>query len=306
MPNKDNHIYDKQTRTWFDVTPEQFREYDRWRTRIRKREQAHGHCMCPRSKWWLCDGMCQDCEFHAAGDTISLDAPVANDDGDEVSLGDTLMDPDSLFDSILCDKAEMDMPQNTTVKAQRQSLRNIHYALLTSDTAEGVSYEKPEPLVGAISASISPTTNQEKLWADDGVFDIASQLGDITLELELAALPMKAQAILLGHKYEKGVMVQNASDEAPYVAIGFMSQPQPNQFRCVWLYKGKFQLVEDEYSTSNDSPAWRQPKLTGTFVQRDYDGNWQISADTSDPEFTGVDSWFNEVYEETKETNGEG
>lgn len=118
---------------------------------------------------------------------------------------------------------------------------------------------------------------------------------------------MKAQAVLLGHKYEKGVMVQNASDEAPYVAIGFMSQPQPNQFRCVWLYKGKFQLVEDEYSTSNDSPAWRQPKLTGTFVQRDYDGNWQISADTSDPEFTGVDSWFNEVYEETNETtNGEG
>ena len=88
------------------------------------------------------------------------------------------------------------MPNNSTVKAQRQSLRNIHYALLTSDTPEGVTYAKPEPLVGAISASISPTTNQEKLWADDGVFDIASQLGDITLELELAALPMKAQAIL--------------------------------------------------------------------------------------------------------------
>ena len=31
------------------------------------------------------------------------------------------------------------MPQNTTVKAQRQTLRNIPYALLTSDTAEGVS-----------------------------------------------------------------------------------------------------------------------------------------------------------------------
>ncbi len=82
---------------------------------------------------------------------------------------------------------------------------------------------------------------------------------------------------------------------------------QPNQFRCVWLYKGKFQLVEDEYSTSNDSPAWRQPKLTGTFVQRDYDGNWQISADTSDPDFTGVDAWFNAVYEaaKTTDTNGE-
>ena len=69
------------------------------------------------------------------------------------------------------------MPNNSTVKAQRQSLRNIHYAILTSDTAEGAVYETPQPLVGAISASISPTTNQEKLWADDGVFDIASQLG---------------------------------------------------------------------------------------------------------------------------------
>ena len=52
------------------------------------------------------------------------------------------------------------MPNNSTVKAQRQSLRNIHYAILTSDTTEGAVYETPQPLVGAISASISPTTNQ--------------------------------------------------------------------------------------------------------------------------------------------------
>ena len=48
------------------------------------------------------------------------------------------------------------MPNNSTVKAQRQSLRNIHYAILTSDTEEGAVYESPQPLVGAISASISP------------------------------------------------------------------------------------------------------------------------------------------------------
>ncbi len=102
-----NHIYDKQTRTWFEVTPEQYEEYDRWRTRIRKREQYHGRCMCPRSKWWLCDCMCQDCEYRASGDTISLDAPVANEDGDEVTLADTLMDPASLFVSAMCEKEEL-------------------------------------------------------------------------------------------------------------------------------------------------------------------------------------------------------
>ncbi len=71
-------IYDKQTKTWFEVSPEQYEEFDRWRTNLRKREQYHHRCMCPRSKWWLCDGMCQDCEFHAPGDTLSLDMTVAN------------------------------------------------------------------------------------------------------------------------------------------------------------------------------------------------------------------------------------
>lgn len=55
------------------------------------------------------------------------------------------------------------MADNSTVRAQRQSLRNIHYAILSSDTAEGAAYETPQPLAGAISASISPTTSQEKL-----------------------------------------------------------------------------------------------------------------------------------------------
>ena len=42
---KTSRIYDKQTRTWLEITPEQYEEYDRWRTRIRKREQYHGRCM---------------------------------------------------------------------------------------------------------------------------------------------------------------------------------------------------------------------------------------------------------------------
>lgn len=101
-------IYDKQTKTWFEVTPEQYAEFDQWRTNKRKREQYHGRCMCPRNKWWLCDGLCDDCEFHAPGDMLSLDKPVSNDDGDEVTLLDTLVDPSPSIESILCDKAELD------------------------------------------------------------------------------------------------------------------------------------------------------------------------------------------------------
>lgn len=106
--NNVKRIYDKQTKTWFEVSPEQYEEFDRWRTNLRKREQYHHRCMCPRSKWWLCDGMCQDCEFHAPGDTLSLDMPVSNEDGDEVTLLDTLVDPTPTIESVICDKAELD------------------------------------------------------------------------------------------------------------------------------------------------------------------------------------------------------
>ena len=111
MKNNENsvkRIYDKQTKTWFEVSPEQNEEFDRWRTNLRKREQYHHRCMCPRSKWWLCDGMCQDCEFHAPGDTLSLDMPVSNEDGDEVTLLDTLVDTAPTIESVICDKAELD------------------------------------------------------------------------------------------------------------------------------------------------------------------------------------------------------
>ena len=102
-------IYDKQAKTWFEVTPEQYKEFDTWRTNLRKREQYHHRCMCPRNKWWLCDGMCDDCEFHAPGDILSLDMPTSNDDGDdEVTLLDMLEDPAVSIEEVICDKAELD------------------------------------------------------------------------------------------------------------------------------------------------------------------------------------------------------
>ena len=75
-------------------------------------------------------------------------------------------------------------------------LRNIHFALLTDDDAEGVQYSAPEPLIGAVSAKISPASSSEILYADDGAFDVANALGDISFEMELATLPLKVQALM--------------------------------------------------------------------------------------------------------------
>lgn len=176
---------------------------------------------------------------------------------------------------------------------QRQSLRFLHYALVTSDGKDGIVYAEPKPLVGAITAKIAPATNTNKLFADDVVFDLHNSLGDVSVELALATLPLEAQATLLGHEYEDGVMVQKDTDDPPFLALGFLSQPKPGRFRLVWLYKGKFQLVSDEYATATDTPAWRQPSLSAIFVKRDFDGAWQTIADTGVSGATEtVETWF--------------
>lgn len=106
MKNNDNQskrIYDKTTRTWYEAPEEQYREYDRWRTALRKRMQYRGECFCPRSKWWLCDGNCLDCEFHNST-TVSLDDPLPDGGG---TLGDYVPDDAPLIEEVLADEAEL-------------------------------------------------------------------------------------------------------------------------------------------------------------------------------------------------------
>ena len=111
MQNKDNQskrIYLKATRQWVEVSEEYYRDHTRYHDALRKRQQSHGQCVCPKNKFWLCDGDCLTCEFRRAGDMLSLDYTVENEDGDACSPLDNLADPAPSIEEIICDKAELD------------------------------------------------------------------------------------------------------------------------------------------------------------------------------------------------------
>lgn len=99
-------VYIHRLKTWVEVTKEQHDAYyrDIWATR--KRAQYHGQCMCPKSKFWMCDGDCIACEFKAAGNTLSLDYTFENKKGKETSLLDTLESDDASATSIM-EEAEL-------------------------------------------------------------------------------------------------------------------------------------------------------------------------------------------------------
>ena len=97
-------IFDKQTASWFQVSKDEYEAFERWRRRLRHREQYHGRCTCSGAKWWLCDGMCQDCKFHRAGDTVSLETPVLDENGEHVPLREVIAMPHGDPDEIIPDR----------------------------------------------------------------------------------------------------------------------------------------------------------------------------------------------------------
>lgn len=174
-------------------------------------------------------------------------------------------------------------------------LRDVHYALLIDDPISGeAEYEDAVKVVGAITANINPNASSATLFYDDGPGDTAATMGEISLELNLADLPLDVQAIWLGHTFENGILKRKGTDVPPWLAIGFRTLKSNGAYRYMWLCKGKFAIPEESYQTKGDSIEFSTPTITGSFVKRDCDDEWQRVTDEDaedfDPAYTTT--WF--------------
>lgn len=176
-------------------------------------------------------------------------------------------------------------------------LKDLYFAKLTQDDSTGVTYETPVKLAPAVTARITPQVETATDYGDDGPTETATSLGGVEVEIETTALPLDKQATLLGHTYQNGMLVKNAGDVAPYVALGFRSPKADGTELFVWLYKGKFSPVEMQLQTKGENVEFQHPTIQGTFVKREFDDNWMISGDSSDTSFQLVDEWFSRVIE---------
>ena len=145
-------------------------------------------------------------------------------------------------------------------------LKNLYYAEMLTDTTSSTTYDTPTKLAGLISVDISPSSNTNTLYADDGPYEAAESLGSVEVTIEVADLTLAAQAALLGHSVSAGVMTYTTSDAAPYVALAFESQKANGETRYIKLYKGKFAEPETNHQTKGDSVDFQTATITGTFV----------------------------------------
>jgi phi13 family phage major tail protein len=183
-------------------------------------------------------------------------------------------------------------------------LRDLYYAVQTKDDSTGVVYSAPVKIAGVINAKITPSSESLTVYADDGPSEQLNQLGTIGVDLSTKDLPLDVQAALLGHSMIGGVLIKKDTDMAPYIAIGYRTAKSNGKYRYQWLLKGKFSLPGQEDKTKEDKPSYQPATLSGTFLKRDYDGQWQRVTDEDAPGFVPATAtnWFTSV-EQAQDTN---
>lgn len=174
-------------------------------------------------------------------------------------------------------------------------LKDLHYSKIIKDDETGVTYEAPKKIAPAISVGMKTNSESTTLYADDGPAATDSSLGMTEVTINTSDLPTEVEADLLGHTVnEDGVLVGNADDSAPYVAIGFKSKTSDGGEMFVWLLKGKFSVPEANHQTKGESIEYQTPTIVGQFLKRQFDGDWRYKVRSND---TGVNAatitnWF--------------
>lgn len=179
-------------------------------------------------------------------------------------------------------------------------LDSLYVAQVTKDDATGTTYGTPQRIAGAINMKVTPSVDSQNVFADDAVQEIIQVFSQVDVEFEIAEMSNAIYKLLLGKTVNSaGVTYDNAGDIAPFFAIGFRAKKSDGSYRYVWLYKGKFEISDEEFSTGSDKADFKTASVKGTFIKRVSDGKWRGRVDSNDPSVTGAttSAWFTTVYQ---------
>lgn len=183
--------------------------------------------------------------------------------------------------------------------ASQTGLDMFHVAKITEGVDGTITYGAPVRLKNAIDAKITPSVDTQNVFADDGVAEIISVFSSVDVEITLKELNSENYGLLLGKtKDANGVYIDNAKDLPPFFAFGFRSKKSNNEYRYIWLYKGRFAPTDESYTTLADKADSQSQSVKGTFIKL-ADGKWRAKVESDDAGVlpATISGWFTEVYE---------
>ena len=126
---KQYYIFIRSTGERVPVSKEEFNNYYRDINAFRQRQQYHHKCVCPANKRLSCDMDCFTCPFRRAGDTISLDYCMTDDEGNEKAMVDTIPDSSPSVEDLVADRIVLESLVSRLTEIMPQALEIINMRL---------------------------------------------------------------------------------------------------------------------------------------------------------------------------------
>lgn len=192
-------------------------------------------------------------------------------------------------------------------EASKIGLDNVVIARLISDDSNGVVYDTPIELKGAVNAVVNPNSSVSTDYADNGPFFATNDRGNTELSLEMIDVDANVLAMMLGQTKSQGIVVETSMDQSPYVAFGFRvwlagkDANGNNRYEYRWYAKGKFSVPEAGGSTKTESINFGHLNMTGQFVKTEFIPEGQetgtictkLRTDDPDAVASTITNWFN-------------
>ena len=185
-------------------------------------------------------------------------------------------------------------------EAPKIGLDSVHIAKVLSDDANGIVYDTPIALKGAVNATVNPNSDVATDYGDNGVFFVTNNRGNTEMALELIGIDPSTRALMLGQTKVNGVTVETPLDQSPYFAVGFRvwiagEKDGEKRYQYFWYAKGKFSVPETGGTTKKDTIEFGHENLTAQFAQTVYNGIICTHTRSDDDEVPAsvIANWFN-------------
>lgn len=184
-----------------------------------------------------------------------------------------------------------------------KGLKDLHYAIITSESKTETVYGEVKPLGPAMALNLVPSVNRGNLRADDGVLFSDAAKGPIAVTLNTAYLEKEVEADILGKTIDaNGGIMDKGTDEPPYIAIGGKALSARGGYEYFWVYRLKLAPAEENRETQQETPTYQTPNLSGEAIPRLHDQAEKYKMWDKDPTITDksiFDNWFDEVIDDT-------
>lgn len=188
------------------------------------------------------------------------------------------------------------MVENVSKKSNRINVKGLVFALLTADTSAGTTYGAVKELAPVMQIQLTPSVASGTLYGNGLQQENVAKMNGLAVALDVNKVKIEDRAVMLGHTFENGIIIEKAGDEAPYLALGYVVEGTNKCNEYVWLLKGRAQPFNSTVQQSTENINFSTDSITINFIPRDSDGALRYFADSANADLTvaQVTKWFAE------------